>query len=80
MSKIPKLTDPEQVDHYLSKLIKAASRHPEDDDLYESVESVRLIVRRQQNLIKEAHSIIEKAKQTSKSMTEILEEMKQNGK
>lgn len=76
MSKIPKITDSEQIDHYLSKLIKAASRHPEDDDLYETVEKVRLIVRKQQNLIKEAHNIIDKAKQTSKSINEILEEMK----
>lgn len=76
MSKIPKLTDPEQVDHYLSKLIKAASRHPEDDDLYESVEKVRLIVRKQQNLIKEAHTIIEKAKETSKPIQIILEEIR----
>lgn len=73
---IPKLTDPEQVDHYLSKLIKAASRHPEDDDLYETVEKVRLIVRKQQNLIKEAHSIIEKAKETSKPINEILKEIR----
>lgn len=73
---IPKLTDPEQVDHYLSKLIKAASRHPEDDDLYDTVEKVRLIVRKQQNLIKEAHTIIEKAKETSKPINEILEEIR----
>lgn len=76
MSKIPKLTDPEQVDHYLDKLIKGASRHPEDDDLYKTVESVRLIVRKQQNLIKEAHTIIEKAKQTSKPINEILKEIR----
>lgn len=76
---MPKLTDPEQIDYYLDKLIKGASRHPEDDDLYETVEKVRLIIRKQQNLIKEAHNIIDKAKQTSKSINEILEEMKQNG-
>lgn len=78
MNKKSVVFDDNFITEALDKLIKAGSRHPEDDDLYNRIDSIRIIVRKQQRLLNEADRIITAASQRAEVIQKLVSQLKSN--